>query len=221
MLVSVGASGQATKLMLYPDSAKGRFIPSAIHAGIDLIGPGKTIFRDDVDLLNFYAGIDMYKYTFNVEYGRETRIEENASSRYEASGSYYRFGPDVNFLFRDPDFSALYFGVRYGRTTFSDQLNYQASDAVWGDYEGNLENESLSSGWGEAVAGMRVKLFQWAWFGFTGRFKFGVKSFTDNELIPYYVPGYGRADLETTWEFNYWLIFRLPLKKPAMAMVEK
>ncbi len=180
MLVVSNVSGQSMKLMLYPDSAKGKFIPSAIHAGVDLIGVGKTIIRDDVDWLNFYAGIDMYKYTFNVEYGRETRIEENAGSRYEANGSYFRFGPDVNFMFRDPDFSALYFGVRYGRTTFSDKLNYQTSDDFWGDNEGSLENESLSSGWGEAVAGMRVKLFQFAWFGFTGRFKFGVKSFTDN-----------------------------------------
>jgi hypothetical protein len=221
MLCVGNASGQSTKLILYPDSAKGKFIPSAIHAGVDLIGAGKTIIRDDVDWLNFYVGVDMYKYTFNVEYGIENRIVENTSSRYEASGNYFRIGPDVNFLFRDPDFSALFFGLRYGRTTFSDQLNYQVTDPVWGGYEGFLENEKLASGWGEVVAGMRVKLFQLAWFGFTGRFKFGVKSFTDERLIPNYVPGYGRADLQTTWEFNYWLIFRLPLKKPAMAIIER
>ena len=163
--------------------------------------------------------MDFYKYTFNVEFGREKRILENTMANYEASGSYFRVGPDVNFLFRDPDGSALYFGARYGRTTFSDELTYILNDPFWGTSEETLSNSDLSAGWGEAVAGMRVKLFQAVWFGFTGRFKFGVKTFEENRLIPQYVPGYGRADLQTTWEFNYWLIFRLPLSKPPYEIV--
>ena len=64
--VAGGVFGQ--KVRLYPDSAKNKYKPAALHFGADLIGAGKTIIRDDVDWLNFYAGMDFYKYTFNVEY---------------------------------------------------------------------------------------------------------------------------------------------------------
>jgi len=82
-----------------------------------------------------------------------------------------------------------------------------------------LTNTDLKADWFELVAGMRVKLFRAVWMGYTGRYKFAVDTFEDRALIPQHVPGYGRADLRSTWEFNYWLMIRLPLSKPPSAIV--
>jgi len=217
LAISVGMAQE--KLVLYPDSAKNKFKPTGLHVGFDLIGGAKTVLQDNLDWLNFTAGIDIYRYTFTVEFGSEKRILENDQSNYEAEGSYFRLGPDVNFLFRDPDRSALFLGARFAFNTFSDRLIYQLDDPVWGQSQQELSNTDLKANWVELTAGMRVKLFRAVWMGYTGRFKFAVTTFADRPLIPQHVPGYGRADLRSTWEFNYWLMIRLPLSKPPSTIV--
>ncbi len=220
LLISAGFPAVSqSEIILYPDSVKGKWRPTGLIAGVDMIGGAKTLIRDDLDWLNFYAGIDIYKYTVNVEYGQEYRKYEGTSSVYEADGSYFRVGPDVNFLFRDPDRSALFIGARYAFNTFSDELSYEVDDPFWGQSQQVLQNADLKGHWFELVAGMRVKLFQAVWMGYTGRFKFSVSTFEDRALIPQHIPGYGRADLRSTWEFNYWLIFRLPLSRPPTNVV--
>ncbi|MCA6078985.1 DUF6048 family protein [Fulvivirga sedimenti] len=219
LLVWLAIPVMSQEIILYPDSARGKFKPTGLTVGVDLISGAKTFIRDDLDWLNFYAGIDIYKYTFNVEYGQEYRKFESGSSVYEADGSYFRIGPDINFLFRDPDRSALFMGLRYAFNSFSDELSYELDDPFWGQSQQTLQNPKLKANWFELVAGMRVKLFQAVWMGYTGRFKFAVTTFEDQPLIPQHVPGYGRADLRSTWEFNYWLIFRLPLSKPPSTVV--
>lgn len=201
--------GQQEEVPLQPDSIR-HFALTGINIGADLIAAGKTVFKDDLDWLNFFASAEFYRYALTVEYGREKRVFENASDIYTTEGSYFRFGPDINFLFRDPDKSSLFLGARYSANSFSDNLSYTLPNPFWGDQQAFLENEKLKADWFELVAGLRVKLFQSVWVGYTGRFKFGVDTFEDEALIPSHIPGYGRADLRSTWEFNYWLIIRIP-----------
>lgn len=184
----------------------------ALNAGTDVISGAKTVLRDDLDWLNFFASAEFYRFSVHVEYGRESRTIDNGVDVYTTAGSYYRFGPDFNFLFRDPDKSALFLGARYAVNSFSDELNYVNPSPVWGDQRLFLENENLSADWIELTAGIKVKLFQTVWLGYTGRFKVGVDTFEDRALVPSYIPGYGRADKRSTWEFNYWIIVRLPFR---------
>jgi hypothetical protein len=200
---------QRKEKRLEPDSVR-KFQYTGISVGADLISGAKTVFRDDLDWLNFFATVEFYRYNFNVEYGTETRTMTNETDTYTTQGSYFRFGPDVNFLFKDPDKSSLFLGARYSLNSFSDELQYTLPNPFWGDQQAFLENERLNADWFELVGGIRVKLFQKVWLGYTGRFKFAVDTFEDELLIPNYIPGYGRADLRSTWEFNYWIIFRLP-----------
>lgn len=208
-----GACGQdaGTRVSVQVDSLNWySFI--ALNAGTDVISGVKTIVRDDVDWLNFFASAEFYRFSFHVEYGRESRTVDNGVDIYSTAGSYYRFGPDVNFLFRDPDKSALFLGFRYAVNSFSDELDYVNPSPVWGDQRLFLENETLSADWLELTAGIKVKVFQSVWLGFTGRFKAGVDTFEDETLVPSYIPGFGQADTRSTWEFNYWIIVRLPFR---------
>lgn len=212
LLWPVALFGQSATVNLTTDSLKwNSFI--ALNAGTDVISAGKTIFQDDVQWLNFFANAEFYRFAVTAEYGRESRMFDNGTDVYNTQGSYYRAGVDFNFLYKDPDKSALYLGVRYSVNSFTDDLTYTLPNPFWGDQQNVLENDRLSADWFELVGGIKVKLFQAVWLGYTGRFKFAVDTFEDEVLIPSYLPGYGQAEKRSTWEFNYWLIIRLPFHK--------
>ena len=68
--------------------------------------------------------------------------------------------------------------------------------------ERSISNSSLTTNWGELVTGLKVKIWKVLWLGYTARFRFGADNFERNELIPHYIPGYGRADKTVSWAFN-------------------
>jgi len=217
LLCPVVLFGQSATVNLTTDSLKwNSFI--ALNGGVDVISAGKTIFKDDVEWLNFFANAEFYRFAVTAEYGRESRTFDNGTDVYNTQGSYYRAGVDFNFLYKDPDKSALFLGVRYSINSFTDDLTYTIPNPFWGDQQNMLENDRLSADWFELVGGIKVKLFQAVWLGYTGRFKFAVDTFEDEVLIPSYLPGYGQAAKRSTWEFNYWLIIRLPFHKSTEAV---
>ena len=220
-LILLSSALYAQKLVYEPDTTKARFIPTGIRIGADAIGLTKSFVKDDYKQYEFQADIDFYRYFFNVEYGRMERSLINTQGNYQLQGSYFRLGPDINFLYKDPDKSALFFGLRYAFNNFSDQLTYTYTDAIYGDGEGTAANKDIKADWFELTTGMKVKILKVFWLGYTARFKFGVDTFERNALIPYEIPGDGRADKRSTWGFNYYLIFRLPLRKdPSIVEVQ-
>ncbi|GAA0891592.1 DUF6048 family protein [Fulvivirga kasyanovii] len=212
-LLTIATASFAQKVKVQLDTTSRRFIPTGIRVGADLIGFGKTFSKDDYKQYEFQADIDFYRYFLNIEYGQMERTLENSTSLYNVEGSYFKIGPDINFLHRDPDQSALFFGLRYATTSFSDNLNFSYTNAAFGDGTSEISNHNLKADWFEMVTGMKVKMWKFIWMGYTARFKFGVDTFERNELIPHEIPGYGRADKKVSWGFNYYLIFRLPLRK--------
>lgn len=206
-----GAYAQGVKIAI--DSVQGKFIPTGIRVGADLIAFTKSLTRDDFKDYNLQADIDFYRYFLNLEYGLVERTFTAPDGIYNVEGSYFRVGPDINFLHRDPDRSALFFGLRYARGTFSDNLRYSVDDPFYGIGNSNASNSNLNTDWFEMVTGLKVRLLKTIWLGYTARFKFGVDTFERNALIPHEIPGYGRADETVTWGFNYYLIFRIPVRK--------
>lgn len=199
-----------------------RFFPTGVRIGIDLISFGqgvqtngiRAITQADVRQWKFSADIDFYRYFFNVEYGIFERQWDAPGSTYINKGSFLKVGPDVNFLHRDPDQSALFIGMRYATSFYEDNLSYEYSNVFWGDGSDFVENKSLSSRWFEVTTGLKVKLGEYIWMGYTARFQFSVNdNHATNELAPNWIPGYGLAQEESNWGFEYWLIFRIPISE--------
>jgi hypothetical protein len=67
--------------------------------------------------------------------------------------------------------------------------------------------------WFEVTTGLRVKMFNFFWMGYTIRYKFGLNTSGTGEVEPYDVPGYGGTAKSSTWGFNYLLLFRVPVRK--------
>lgn len=218
LLLAFSVSGQGN---ITPDTVKGKFIPTGVRLGFDLINAGQAVIKNGVKAitqgeyreLQFSADIDFYRYFLNVEYGIFEREWIRDDGFYNNKGVHYKIGPDVNFLHRDPDGAALFFGLRYAFTKFSDDMNYQYSNGFWGNGGNSISNKDIKADWFEITTGLKVPLTKIIWLGYTARVKLGAGTFEDQALIPYWVPGYGRADRNTAWGLDYWLILRIPLKK--------
>lgn len=222
VLVGLSSSLFAQSVVFKKDSVKGKFLPTSIRVGTDLISLTKTFLKEDFEQYAFTADVDFNRYYFNVEYGslrRRSVSSFNNLNTYEVSGSYFRFGPDVNFLKKDPEKNALFFGARYARSSFSDELSYSPGMIFNNEQNILLANNKLSASWLEMLVGLKVRLTDILWLGYTARFKLGVSNFEDLTLIPNEIPGYGRADKNSYWGFNYWIIVRIPFKKTKQSVL--
>ena len=143
---------------------------------------------------------------------------------YSNDGTYWRVGVDVNLLVKDPDRNMLFFGARYGKANFSQDLTVLA----WNEFTNSLENleyhnGSVNAHWIELTGGLRVKIWKAIWMGYTARFKFGLSTDDTENIIPSDVPGYGRTNKDSYWGFNYQIFVRIPVRKapPVMYKVKK
>ncbi len=154
MFSSSVAFGQ-DQILLHPDSVKGKFIPTGIRIGTELINIGRSLANEDLTEYTFTADIDFHRYFLNIEFGNYDRSFEGlAGSLYSVSGNYFRVGPDINFLKKDPDGNALFFGLRYGWTRIKDELTFTSTSDVFDNSSQSLRNDGLSANWGEIVTGL-------------------------------------------------------------------
>jgi len=190
-----------------------KFLPTGIRIGTDILGLARTAYDDTFDGWELNADVDFYRYYFVVDYGYWARDYVTDEGFYSNGGDYARIGVDVNFLTKDPDKNMFFFGMRYGRSTFSEDLVVAKIDPVWGPVSTTLTNSNVNAEWFELTTGLRVKIWKVIWLGYTARLKFGLSTDDTPDMLPHDVPGYGRADQDSYWGFNYQLFIRLPVRK--------
>lgn len=190
-----------------------KFLPTGIRVGTDLIAIAKSQFQNDFSGWEVNAEMDISRYFLAFDYGSWSRNFSSDSASYRNEGSYWRAGIDVNFLLNDPDRNVFFIGYRYARGSFSDSYDYIVIDPVWGVVHGHAQNDQARARWMELTTGLRVKIWEFLWMGYTARFKFGLKTHDIGQMIPHDVPGYGKTHKENYWGFNYQIFVRLPLRK--------
>jgi Domain of unknown function (DUF6048) len=192
---------------------RNRFLPTGVRVGTDILALAKTSFDDTFDGWELNADVDFYRYYFAVDYGYWARDYVTDEGLYSNGGDYVRLGVDVNFLKKDPDKNMFFFGMRYGRSAFSEDLTVDKIDPVWGPISTTLTNSNVSAQWFELTTGLRVKIWRMIWLGYTARLKFGLSTGDTPDMLPHDVPGYGRAEEDSYWGFNYQIFVRLPVRK--------
>lgn len=147
------------------------YIPTGIRLGTDLISLGKIPWSDKFDGWEVNADIDFYRYYLTVEYGSWEKTLNSATQDYSNAGNYFRVGPDINFLLKDPDRNMFFIGFRYAQSSFDERLSFVTQDPVFGEINETLHNKGMSAAWGEVTMGLRVKVWKGLWMGYTGRLK--------------------------------------------------
>lgn len=194
------------------DTVKNRYLPTGIRIGVDALALVKSSVQKDFSGWEVNADVDFHRYFLVFDYGAWSRAYAGDSADYNNDGSYWRIGADVNFLKKDPERNMFFFGIRYGRASFSENLSVIAVDDVWGPVTRSYANRDITARWFELTSGVRVKIWKIIWMGYTGRFKFSLKSSQNAQMLPHDVPGFGRTDRETYWGFNYQIFIRIPFR---------
>lgn len=199
-----------------PDSVKKvkkDFFPTGVRVGMDLISLIRTQTDENFSGYEYTADIDFYRYFLTVEYGKWEKKFSTDEDTYSNDGNYMRVGVDVNFLKKDPDKNMFFFGGRYAWGSYSEVFSTSIVDPVWTDQTVTYTNTDVNSRWFEITTGLRVKMFKFFWMGYTARYKFGLKTNAPDGFTSYDVPGFGKTYENTTWGFNYQLLFRIPIRK--------
>ncbi len=197
-------------------SFRDRYMPTGVRLGTDAIAIGKTLYVDSYEGWEVNGDVDFYRYFLTLEYGTSGRKYAGDSVNYINDGRYWRAGIDVNFLLKDPERNMFFLGVRYGRSRFNETFRVIDVDPVWGTnnrFDTPYMNNGMPARWFELTTGLRVRMFNNFWMGYTARFKFGLQTGDAIEMEPHDIPGYGTTNKETTWGFNYQLMYRIPLRK--------
>jgi len=153
----------------------------------------------------------------NVEIGTQTTNVKFPNYNYSSDGFYTRLGVDYNYMKHLDEESSdkLLIGLRYGFTTFLHGANnISITDNIWGDYtNGKVDKKLFGAGWMEIATGMRAHLFNNFYLGWSVRFRVKLFQQANNDLVPYHIPGYGRAWSNSRTGFNYSLYYKIPIVK--------
>lgn len=199
-----------------PESSKvpkSFFIPTGIRLGTDLVALGVNVFGNNRERYEFQADIDFHRIYLIGSYGINTYQISTDEFDYENNGSYYRIGLEADFLKFDPDHNTLTFGLRYARANFSESLNTNITSPIYGPYQESLHNDAVSARWFEMTTGLRVMVLKNLYMGYTFRIQLNRKIFDSTEFRTYDIPGFGRAEFNNRWTFNYYLTYRIPWKE--------
>jgi hypothetical protein len=191
--------------------ARKDFFPTGVRVGTDALSLILSQTQDDFSGYEFNADIDFYRYYLTADVGKWERTFITKTDNYSNSGTYMRVGVDVNFLKKDPDKNMFFIGARYGWGTYSETLTTMIVDPVWSDESITFRNKDMKAGWAELTTGLRVKMLPFFWMGYTARYKFGLNT-SDGTFESHDVPGYGKTWKQSTWGFNYQLMFRIPIR---------
>lgn len=188
------------------------FKPSAVKVGLETIGLGRTVTSSGFTQFEGQADIDFDRYFFVLDLGHEKNSIANNEFNYTNNGNYIRAGVQINMMPYNQDKSFFFFGFRYARSLFSDQIAYTEDFDKWGQRNIEYKNPNLTATWYEVNMGMKVKVFERLYFGYTVRYKLNksIKGF--DSLMPRNIPGFGRADKSSNAGFNYYILYNIPFR---------
>ena len=103
-------------------------------------------------------------------------------------------------------------GLRYARAGFEDNLSY-VQDLGFGEENFRYANSQLTARWVEVTFNLRGKVAQNLYMGFTMRWQTSRKINGEGVLKTNDIPGFGNTRRQNSTAFDYFIAWRLPLKK--------
>ena len=193
-----------------------------LRIGLDLFKLSKTLYDKN------YKGLELVgdfritkKYYFAAEIGNENKTTNESQLNFTTKGTYLKVGFDYNahqnWLNLE---NMIYVGLRFGISSFNQEINtYKVynSDPLFNESSSVLVNQKfdgLSAKWGEVVAGIKTKVFNNLFVGFSLR---GSNLFSNKKPAGFdnlYIPGFNRTyNGNFGVGFNYTISYFFPVYK--------
>ncbi len=201
-------------MLIHAGGLKGqsKFLPSAFRLGTDLTDLLHSAFDDKVSKYQLLADIDANKFLVVGEYGKYKTITYEQDFRYDNKGQFFRVGFDFNVLSKSVENNALFVGLRYAQSKFDDQTLFVLEDPIWGTQPVVGGNEAVDASWYEITTGLKVRIWNQLYLGSTFRIKIILRQEGIGTTDTFSVPGFGRADNNTSVGLNYQIFYRLPFR---------
>lgn len=181
--------------------------PSMLKINYDMVPAFSSVFGAERTGQAFQASIDFDQFFFTAEYGQES-TRRGETFDYQSDGTYFSFGPEVNFLRLNTEGHGIIFGLRYGHAEFSDQLSFTRDSTYFGGPDPQLitnGNPNLKANWMEMTLGLSAKVWKNLYMGYTVRYKVLRQVKGIGEMAPYDVTGFGLYEDNTGVRFNYYI----------------
>jgi len=193
-----------------------------LRVGVDLFKLTRGFYDKN------YKGIELTgdfrwnkKYYLGAEFGNENKTTEDDRLTSNSKGSYLKVGFDYNMYENWLDMeNIISVGLRYGLSSFSQELNsYKIYNAhpYWGEQPALPANEKfngLSASWIEVVTGMKAKMFNNVFMGFSIQLKTLISNKKPEGFDNLYIPGFNRTyNGNFGIGFNYSVSYFIPLYK--------
>ncbi|MGK7392664.1 MAG: DUF6048 family protein [Candidatus Cyclobacteriaceae bacterium M2_1C_046] len=159
--------------------------------------------------MEFGAVVQYKAWGVGVEYGLAeiTPLRPYRNGDAYVNGTY--FGGFLQYYVRIDDNNNLFGGFGYFNSTFNDEITFEIESDLWGKYEEVISRENLTASWWTIRIGSEQKLNRFLYLG--GVFEFRIKNHLDEteSLMPYAIPGFGRANSSNTPALNFYLLIKI------------
>jgi len=193
-----------------------------IRFGADLFKLTRSFYDKNYKGIEFVGDYRLTKnYYLAAELGNENKTTEDDRLNTSAKGTYIKVGFDYNSYENWLDMRNMVFiGLRYGASTFSQQLNSyklyntstyfpEAPTVVSGE-----KFNGLSAQWLEVVVGMKAEVLDNIYVGFSVRMNRMLSNTKPENFDNLYIPGFNRTyNGDFGVGLNYTVSYFLPLYK--------
>lgn len=183
---------------------------NGVTVGVNFFDAAMLIAGQSFASFDINASCSLHNWFFpTVEAGLgfSNNHEEGSNMVYHTKPSpYVKVGIDYNFLYKStPDYMAG-LGIRFGWSHPSYRISDATIDSPYWDQSAsfNISNQSVNAWFGEALVGVRVKIWKGIALGWSIRYRFKMKIPDASNSTPWFIPGYGGGSpLTATFSLSY------------------
>ena len=226
MLLCFLAQAQEVKVKDSIPPKKERY---GIRFGVDLFKLSRSFYEPDYKGLEIVGDYRLTrKHYLAAEFGNENKPVDDDRLDVTTNGTYVKVGFDYNTYENWLDMeNMIYVGLRYGVSSFSQTLNsYEIynPNPYFGEAPVVVPAEKfsgLSAQWLEVVVGVKAKLFNNVYAGFSFRMNRLFSQKRPANFDNLYIPGFNRTyNGNFGVGFNYTISYFLPLYKTTVKAKE-
>ena len=193
-------------------------LPTSFQVGWDVIKPVYNTWKEKTGpQYEINAILDFKRILIAGDYGWGTILRKNPPLKSRAIteniGQYFRIGLGYNFISNSVDNNVAFLELNYSQAHFKDYIYgiLKEDFPFWQGAKNIDTSQQMKVNWLEIVAGVRVKIWEWAYIGCTTRYRFAKHLPNNIYQIPFDIVGWGLNE-EDSFGVSYYISIRIPFK---------
>ena len=198
--------------------------PYTIRFGLDLSKPFMAQLDNGYFGLELVGDIRLFSEFYGaIELGNEKKTQQSEQINYTTTGNYIKLGFDYN-LFKNWKGmnNAIYLGLRIGNSFHKQKVNEYEPYQINHYWPAEIikkgpeirEQDALSARWVEVITGIKVKMINNIYMGFSLRLNRLMSDIRPDNFDNLFIPGFNKKTDENVWGagFNYTITYAIPVK---------